>query len=150
MNQTMELTLKEMETFRDRLRQEKERRDIETNEAFGKLLGVSGAYVGQIFSAKRIGYRSLNRFAKKLNLSPAFLIGYDETPRLKNLANIETMNKLGEILDMDPQARTGIVKIIIEAVNTAYNELVKKKEVVACIGATIISILPYLNRTPLR
>lgn len=75
----MELTLREQERLRDRLRQEMHRRDL-LQKDFAKLLGIRPTYLSYILSGKRAGARKLVDFAKRLKVPIGYLLGLENLP----------------------------------------------------------------------
>lgn len=76
----MELSLKDQERFRERLREEMSRRGIEQQNDFAALLGITPTYISYIFSGKRIGFRQVVNFSKKLKVPVGYLLGLEKLP----------------------------------------------------------------------
>lgn len=95
----MELSLKDQERLRERLREEMQRRGIGKQYEMAALLGITPTYLSAIFGRKRIGSRRLVDFAKRLKVPVGYLLGlenyqdwwvlrddYVRIPRVKNIA----------------------------------------------------------------
>ncbi len=76
----MELSLKDQEHFRERLRQEMHRRQIVLQKDFAALIGISPTYLSFIFSGKRIGVRQVVNISKRLKVSIGYLLGLENLP----------------------------------------------------------------------
>ena len=77
---SMELSLKEQEVLRDRLRSEMTRRGFEHQNAFAAFLGITPQFLGQILGGGRFGSRKLVQFAKRLNVPIGYLLGLEKLP----------------------------------------------------------------------
>jgi SOS-response transcriptional repressor LexA len=79
----MELTEKERQRYHSRLREELRRRGLDKNKDIAAILGISPAYVGQIFNNEKSGARKVFDFAKRLKVPIGYLLGIEELPGLK-------------------------------------------------------------------
>jgi SOS-response transcriptional repressor LexA len=79
---SMQLSLEEHETLRNRLWDEMRRRGFESQNAFAVFLGITPQFLGQILSGQRKGSRKLIHFAKRLKVPIGYLIGLEQLPDL--------------------------------------------------------------------
>jgi len=74
----VELSLKDQEIFRDRLRSEMRKRKIKKQYEFAKVLGITPTYLSAILGGKRIGSRQMVNFAKRLKVPIGYLLGLED------------------------------------------------------------------------